>query len=251
MTDDPVRLREGGSAFLKKALESARRDVPDDDRASRLEARILPLLVPPPTPPTPPTPDPGTAGGGAGLAKGGAVAAAGLKGLSLVKAAVAGIAAVALVGGASVAYLDRAPNAAPAPPSSGVLGTSTPEPSMAPGLVPLASSAPLAPASSPTVERPRGPVAPAEPKDDDPAAEMALLHSAQDSLRTSPSSALAKTAEHARRYPHSALAQEREVIAVEALVHLGRKEEARARVARFEKSYPGSTHARRLEALVE
>ncbi len=250
MTDDPVRLREGGSAFLKKALESARRDVPDDDRASRLEARILPLLVPPPppTPPTPPPPDPGTAGGGAGLAKGGAVAAAGLKGLSLVKAAVVGIAVAALVGGASVAYLDRAPNALPAPPSSGVLGTSTPEPSAAPGLVPLVPSAPV---SAPTLEKPKGPAAPTEPKDDDPAAEMALLHSAQDSLRTSPSSALAKTAEHARRYPRSALAQEREVIAVEALVNLGRKEEARLRVARFEKSYPGSTHARRLEALVE
>lgn len=254
MSDEPIRLREGGSAFLKNALESARRDVPDEDRATRLEARILPLLVPPPTPPNPPPPpppDPGTAGGGAGLAKGGAVAAAGLKGLSLVKAAVVGLAAVAMVGGASVVYLDRAPNVPP-PQSSGVLGASAPEPSATP-LVPLVlASAPLAPASSPSVEKPKGPLASSAPKEeDDPAAEMALLHSAQDALRTSPSSALAKTAEHARRFPRSALAQEREVIAVEALVKLGRKDEARARVSRFEKTYPGSTHARRLEALVE
>jgi hypothetical protein len=260
MSDEPIRLREGGSAFLKNALESARRDVPDEDRATRLEARILPLLVPPPpapAPPTPPPPAPGPAGGGAGLAKGGAVAAAGLKGLSLVKAAVVGLATVAIVGGASVAYLDRAPNTPPAPQSSGVVATAL-EPSATLGLAPLAplaplaSSAPLAPASSPSVDRPKGPLASAEPKqEDDPVAEMALLHSAQDALRTSPSSALGKTAEHARRFPRSALAQEREVIAVEALVKLGRKDEARARVARFEKTYPGSTHARRLAALVE
>jgi TolA-binding protein len=179
------------------------------------------------------------------------VAAAGLKGLSFVKAAVVGIAAVAMVGGASVAYLDRSAATAPAPPSSGVLGTRVLEPS-ATALVPLAPSTPVAPASAPTLEKPKSPAASSQPKEeDDPAAEMALLHAAQDALRTSPSSALAKTAEHARRFPRSALAQEREVIAVEALVKLGRKDEARARVARFEKSYPGSTHARRLDALVE
>ena len=51
MTDDPIRLRDEGSDFLKKALASARAEVPDAARAAALEARILPLMLPPPTPP--------------------------------------------------------------------------------------------------------------------------------------------------------------------------------------------------------
>ena len=40
MTDDPTRLRDEGSDFLKKALASARADVPDAERAAAMEARI-------------------------------------------------------------------------------------------------------------------------------------------------------------------------------------------------------------------
>jgi hypothetical protein len=82
-------------------------------------------------------------------------------------------------------------------------------------------------------------------------AEVRLLERAQDALRSrSPSEALALADEHARRFPQGILVQEREVIAVEALVKAGRRDEAKARAARFRARFPGSSHTRRLDALV-
>jgi hypothetical protein len=52
--------------------------------------------------------------------------------------------------------------------------------------------------------------------------------------------ALATTEEHARRYPRGVLVQEREAIAVRALVLLRRTDEARARVDRFRQRFPDS-----------
>jgi outer membrane protein assembly factor BamD (BamD/ComL family) len=46
------------------------------------------------------------------------------------------------------------------------------------------------------------------------------------------------------------LVQEREVIAIEALVKTGRKEDARTRADRFKTRFPGSSHTRRLDALL-
>jgi hypothetical protein len=46
------------------------------------------------------------------------------------------------------------------------------------------------------------------------------------------------------------LAQEREVIAIEALVKSGRPADAKARAERFKKTWPGSSHTRRIETLV-
>jgi hypothetical protein len=45
------------------------------------------------------------------------------------------------------------------------------------------------------------------------------------------------------------LVQERERIAIEALVMLGRHEEAAARARAFETSYPSSPHLRRIRQL--
>lgn len=79
---------------------------------------------------------------------------------------------------------------------------------------------------------------------------MKLLEKAQDALRTRPAEALTITNEHAQRFPSSAFAQEREVIAIEALVKTGRKAEAKKRVERFKARFPGSGHTRRLDTLV-
>jgi len=76
------------------------------------------------------------------------------------------------------------------------------------------------------------------------------LNGAQDALRSNPSEALAKANEHRRRYPDGLLAQEREVIAVEALEKLGRGAEADQRANAFVKRYPGSSHISRLSTLV-
>ncbi|MBX3216391.1 MAG: hypothetical protein KF850_30410, partial [Labilithrix sp.] len=83
-----------------------------------------------------------------------------------------------------------------------------------------------------------------------PEAEVRLLERAQDALRARPAEALALADEHARRFPQGMLAQEREVIAIEALVKTGRASEANARASRFKARFPGSSHARRIDALV-
>ena len=51
---------------------------------------------------------------------------------------------------------------------------------------------------------------------------------------------LAALAEQAQRFPNGQMAEERESLLIQALVSLGRVDEARARAARFERRYPMS-----------
>ncbi len=75
----------------------------------------------------------------------------------------------------------------------------------------------------------------------DLAAERAVLDMARTALnRGDHANALAATAEHEKKYPRGALAEEREAIAVRALSEGGRKGEAKARAERFKKSHPES-----------
>jgi hypothetical protein len=247
MSDDPIRLREGGSPFLKKALASARSETPDESRVASLEARILPLLLPPMPPPPPPA-------GATQAAKLGA-ALAGAKGLSLVKGSVIALAAAAILAGAGAGALYVAQTESPKPSVSGVLPVEPPAKSppsttvVVPSaeLVPLPSSVPVPSAHT----KPTAPMASASAQEAaDPNLEAPLLRSAQDALRTNPSETLAKTQEHARKYPRGLLVQEREVMAIEALLKLGRRDEAASRAQRFSRSFPGSTHQRRIDALL-
>jgi hypothetical protein len=80
--------------------------------------------------------------------------------------------------------------------------------------------------------------------------EGALLLQARRFLASNPASALALTDDAARRFPDGPLTPEREVLAIEALAHLGREPEARARLAAFRSRYPESPHLTRLESLV-
>jgi outer membrane protein assembly factor BamD (BamD/ComL family) len=77
-----------------------------------------------------------------------------------------------------------------------------------------------------------------------------LLERAQDALKTRPDEALALCNEHAKSYPNGMLAQEREVIAIEALVKMGRTAEAKSRADRFRARFPGSSHMRRIDTIV-
>jgi hypothetical protein len=90
---------------------------------------------------------------------------------------------------------------------------------------------------------------PAVPADQGPR-EGALLLQARRALASDPSAALALTQEHARRFPTGDLVPEREVLAIEALVGLGRRPEARARLDAFERRFPQSLHITRLERLL-
>ncbi|HTN90230.1 MAG TPA: hypothetical protein VL242_41430, partial [Sorangium sp.] len=79
--------------------------------------------------------------------------------------------------------------------------------------------------------------------------EVQLLYRAQGALAADAGSALALTVEHARRFPTGALGQEREIIAIRALLALGRAAEARARAASLLERFPGSAYRGRLESL--
>jgi hypothetical protein len=97
-------------------------------------------------------------------------------------------------------------------------------------------NAPRAPARAATARRARA----------DGASETALLEQARAALQSRPAEALELTRRHQARFPHGALAQEREVIAIEALERLGRKAAANSRAAEFERRYRGSVHQPRV-----
>ena len=141
--------------------------------------------------------------------------------------AVAGATVRAPVPNAAVAV----PEAAPSPPpvvDVRALPLATPSVRML--------SSPPAPASAPTP-------APA------PESELSLLKRAREATQSNPAQALALSSEHAKLYPGGALEQEREVIAIDALLRLGRRTEAAKRAGQFQERYPGSAHARRLSTL--
>ena len=77
---------------------------------------------------------------------------------------------------------------------------------------------------------------------------MHLLFRAQQLLASDPAGALTLAERHGRLFPAGVLAQEREVIAIEALRALQRKDEAEARARRFRARYPKSAHLPRVEA---
>jgi hypothetical protein len=82
-------------------------------------------------------------------------------------------------------------------------------------------------------------------------AEVALLDAAQRSLASNPAEALRRCDEHAKTFASGTLVQEREVLAIDALLRLGRRADADARAARFRRSFPRSGHLRRIDALLD
>jgi hypothetical protein len=80
-------------------------------------------------------------------------------------------------------------------------------------------------------------------------ADLDVLRKAQEVLRTDPARALALTEEDAHRFPSSPLAEEREVIAIDALARLSRVDEARARASQFLVDFPRSAYRLRVQAL--
>lgn len=84
----------------------------------------------------------------------------------------------------------------------------------------------------------------------DPAGELALLTRAKRVLASDAGAALALTGEHAARFAHGVFAEEREVIAIEALMRRGDEAEATQRAQRFRTSYPRSTHLDRLRVVL-
>lgn len=113
-------------------------------------------------------------------------------------------------------------------------------------LPPPALPAREAPRASRSVQLRRRSTVPA-----DPTAELALLLRARRVLAADPSRAYRLTEQHRESYRRGALSEERELLAVEALVLLGKRAEADARAAQFARSFPGSLHARRLTLILQ
>lgn len=79
--------------------------------------------------------------------------------------------------------------------------------------------------------------------------EIAALRRAQSLAASAPSQALDAIAAHARRYPSSSLAAEREITRMRALCNLGRSSEVREAVAAFERAHAGSPLLARVRGL--
>ncbi len=80
--------------------------------------------------------------------------------------------------------------------------------------------------------------------------EAALLREAQGQLGSSPSAALELTRQHAAEFPRGKLAAERELVAIDALLRLGRRVEAEARGVRLLRADPNGFYAPRVRGLL-
>lgn len=237
MTDrDPVRLADAGSNApeeLRALFGAGARDMPTEASLARLSAKLGPLL------------GPAAAGTASGPVASGSAAGGSAAGL----AKLAAVAAV-LVGGAVLvsrlnSEVPKNVEVRPDPTTMADLRDAI-EKAEARKAEPTASqSAPVAePSVAPSVERQAPRVEQRSPAE----IEADLLERARSALASNPSRALSLTTEHKLRFPGGVLAQEREVIAIDALRKLGRSDQASLRADQFAKQYPGSAHRHKLDA---
>ena len=81
--------------------------------------------------------------------------------------------------------------------------------------------------------------------------EMFLLERARQLLRNDPKQALLILDTHRREFPHTAIETERELMAVDALLRLGRPDDALTRAAQLRARAPGSIYEQRLQRLID
>lgn len=287
MTAEKRWLEEGASPEVSELLESVALDEPTREDLDGLRSRVAFLFaIPPGGGAGGGGGDGGAAGGGAGTGTGAGtgaatqaagsqatsagVAASATTGASAAGVAqglvAAGAAVVLAVGGVWAGIRSTSPQqanpvvqAAPVPQELAAAADKAEVPAVlveeqreAPPAVPP-PPAPVKPAPRPrtapvAVERTSPPPPPPPP----PASadeELELLQKAMS--HSEPEQALATVEQHQKRFPDSPLAQEREVIAVQALVKLGRMEAAQERARRFRAAWPTSTHLMRLEVLLQ
>ncbi len=164
---------------------------------------------------------------------------------SFVVGAIAGGLAVAILrpSPARVVYVDRA--AAPVAPSVPVSSA-----------IPPTSARQAPPDSLPTTSAPS--VVPARPtpvsssSGHSLAAERLLIDDARTKLAGGdPAAALSRLQEHARRFPHGKLDEEREALAVEALVQSSQYDAARARAELLRARWPESVFLPAVDATIQ
>jgi hypothetical protein len=237
---DPVRLAELHSTDaqpeLGAAIRALRAEQVSGARVEALATRLAPQLAAPTMAATG-----ATALGTSGWAK---------WLVSSVLVIAAGVIVLSRLGGPSAERAQPSARAAQAP-----MARADEHAVAAPAAAALAP-APAAPALRPaTAVKPAPartkqavPPAPTAPHAE---AELALLQRSQAALDHAPAEALALAEQHAQAYPRGLFAQEREILALEALLKLKQKSAAIARAERFMRAYPVSPHARRVRALLE
>jgi hypothetical protein len=140
-----------------------------------------------------------------------------------------------------IVYVER-PSVAPAPPSS-VFNVMVP-----PNALP---DPPTPPIETPPPARPANTDKHQAPSFSDLGAEQALLDVARTAFAQGRGEeALGPLERHAQRYPKGILAEEREALAINVLVTLGRNDDARSRSARFLRRYPESLLRASVEAAI-
>ena len=246
---------------LAAALRAGRDELPSEAALEQLWSRLVPPLGGPPDGPA--GGDGGSGASAAGLEAAASGAAMGastaakmtaLKWLGLCTALGA-----AIGGSAYYASQPRSATMAAAPASSAVEPTPAAvseghsRPASAAPPVESASVAPSAHAASASPPSPELAAARADGAAQGGGApipsEVELLKQAQAALGADPGRALVLVQQAAQRYPGGALAQEREMIRIQALLGLGRSGQARAAAEAFRARHPSSPHCRRLETL--
>jgi hypothetical protein len=268
MSDDPKRWLDGGEGApegARELLAHARRTSAPDKAALALSAAALIKLGTQPA-----------SAAAAALSKlSGAPSAIGALPLAgKVALAATAIAVVAVVGTQVVpqraAQTARAPHAAAAsayanksaPPRAEALPAAP-----AAALVEATTAVPadhhaqvsVAPAHARVVRAHRmmpsaaalpAPQSASDAPEDSLALEVRWLDQARSLLATEPAAALARADGHAQRFPEGALSTERELIAIDALLRLGRERDARVRADAFSARHPSSLYRERLQHLL-
>lgn len=211
--------------LLNTYVQSARSERLDDSRRARIEATLVASLAT-------------TAAAGA-LATKGAVAGTKLTGLLASAWLKLGLGVSVLVAaGVTTAYVAR---------EERQIATTTVHTAVRQPLAPTTSSTawePVpVPSAAPTAST-KAPMPLAETR-----SELELVRQARAALQSDPDQSLALCTIHAKTYPSGQLAEEREVVAIDALMRVGRASDAKARARQFTRRWPQSAYGPRIETL--
>ncbi len=231
--NDPARLDEGEPSELGRFVRAARNRGPSALASARMAERLAPARA-------------------AALASSSRVGRLGLLGgmtaggLALVALGAAFVASsmgtsehAATPGAPVVASAVSAPLEAPPPV------TTSDVPMMPVEALPSSSATPSSASAPARIATARPAPSSEKPRRED---EFELIQRAQDKLASEPARAMAILQDHARLFPAGELTQERETMAVEALVRMHRKPEARTRANALLARFPRTPYVARLES---
>lgn len=244
---DPPRLSDLSDSendFLKDAINDSKRDLPDETRLAAIALKLGPGILG----------GAAAAGGGGGAAAGGAAAkasvapaAAKIGAMSAgMKLATALAVTVAIGGGVVVVpkMISPSTSAITVVPTTTALTSSSASSASAMSLSLPPASASVAPPS------PFASMKPLAIPACNPNEELKAIEQAQDALKTDPDYALMQCDTAAKLFPNCPLAQEREVVAIDALTRSKRMPEANARAQKFHSDFPNSPDWPRVQHLI-